>query len=296
MDNTVDIVHVIKEHKGAVYAIDKDDFFIYSGSGDRFVTRWEIQNGQQDKFAIKFEHAVFNLLLFDDSSKIAVGLENGHLHFFDLNERKELKFYVQHQTGIFGLLENKTKKHLYCTDADGNLSVWCTSTLQLLIYLPFVCGKIRRMTLDTSEDTLFLGGQDGFIYVLDTNYFNLLKRFFAHKDGVSSILWKDEKLISGGKDAWIRIWNTPEFRIEHSLPAHNFAIYDLVSWGESSILSASRDKTIKHWSWPSMHILQRIDAKKGGHQHSVNKICVLSEKHFASVSDDKSIRIFKQKG
>jgi WD40 repeat protein len=282
----------IKEHKASVYAISCDGQFLYSGSGDRFVTRWNLEDGTQDKFAIRFEHAVFALSLFDDNNKIAVGLENGHLHFFDLVLRKELKFYVQHPSGIFAITENQHKNHLYTSDADGNLAVWDTKTNELLLFFPFACGKIRSISLNETGDLLYLSGQDGYIYVLETNFFNVLHRFYAHKDGVTAIHLVENKIISGGKDAWLRVWNSENYSLLHSVPAHNFAIYDIKSFGKNLIVTASRDKTVKLWTLDKLEVLQRISAKEDGHTHSVNKVFVINENEFATCSDDKSIKLF----
>ena len=57
------------------------------------------------------------------------------------------------------------------------------------------------------------------------------------------------------------------------------------------IVTASRDKNIKLWN-SSLDILKRIDYKLGGHNHSVNDICIIDESTFVSCSDDKRIIIW----
>ena len=77
------------------------------------------------------------------------------------------------------------------------------------------------------------------------------------------------------------------------IPAHNYAIYSIVSLNnKNTILTSSRDKTIKVWS-SDLTFMQRLDFKDGGHKHSVNKIRKLDEDRFVSVSDDKSIIIWR---
>jgi len=91
----------INGHAASVYAVDGFGQFIYSGSSDKFVARWNLATGIQDKFAIKFEQAIYSLTLVDNQRKLAVGLANGDLHVFDLENRTELKFYQQHTTNIY---------------------------------------------------------------------------------------------------------------------------------------------------------------------------------------------------
>ena len=287
---------VLSGHSGAIYALAFDDEFIYSASADKYVTRWNLVLGTQDKFAIKFSNSPYSICLFDSHSKLAVGLDNGNLHFFDLKNRKELKFYIQHKTGIFSILENSAKKHLYSTDADGNLAIWNTENYDLQLFLPFDCGKIRRMCLDETGSKLFLACQDGYVRILETEYFNQIGEFYAHENGVTSLAFMTEnnQLITGGKDAILRIWNLETIQQIKAIPAHNFVIYDIQFLNSDEFITVSRDKSIKIWSVNNLGVTQKIEFKNGGHIHSVNKIQQLNATIFATCSDDKRIMIWEK--
>lgn len=287
---------VLSGHSGAIYALAFDAEFIYSASADKYVTRWNLELGTQDKFAIKFSNSPYSICLFDLNCKLAVGLDNGDLHFFDLKARKELKFYTQHKSGVFSILENPFKKQLYSTDADGNLSIWNTENYELLLFLPFDCGKIRRMCLDETGSKLFLACQDGYIRILETEYFNQIGEFYAHENGVTSLAFHTESkhLITGGKDAILRIWNLETMQQIKAIPAHNFVIYDIQFINPTEFITVSRDKSIKIWSIEKLIVVQKIEFKNGGHIHSVNKIQQLNATTFATCSDDKRIIIWEK--
>jgi WD40 repeat protein len=287
---------VLSGHSGAIYALAFDDEFIYSASADKYVTRWNLVLGTQDKFAIKFSNSPYSICLFDSHSKLAVGLDNGNIHFFDLKNRKELKFYIQHKTGIFSILENSAKKHLYSTDADGNLAIWNTENYDLQLFLPFDCGKIRRMCLDETGSKLFLACQDGYVRILEIEYFNQIGEFYAHENGVTSLAFitENNQLITGGKDAILRIWNLETMQQIKAIPAHNFVIYDIQFLNSDEFITVSRDKSIKIWSVNNLGVTQKIEFKNGGHIHSVNKIQQLNATTFATCSDDKRIMIWEK--
>ena len=118
-------------HSGQIFSIAFDGSFIYSAAADRFVTRWNVETEKQDKFAIRFEKTPYSIALISNNEKLAVGLENGDLHIFDLVNRIELKFYQQHKKAVFFLKENKSKKQFYSCDADGNVTVWNSDSLKL---------------------------------------------------------------------------------------------------------------------------------------------------------------------
>jgi len=287
---------VLSGHSGAIYSLDFDGKFLYSASADKYVTRWDLVLGTQDKFAIKFSNSPYSICLFDSNSKLAIGLDNGNLHFFDLNDRKELKFYTQHKSGVFSILENPSKQQFYSTDADGNFAVWNAKNYNLELFLPFDCEKIRRMCLDETGTRLFLACQDGYIRILETEYFNQIGEFFAHENGVTSLAFITEsnQLITGGKDAILRIWNLETTQQVKAIPAHNFVIYDIQFLNSAEFITVSRDKSIKIWSLEKLIVLQKIEFKNGGHIHSANKIQQLNATTFATCSDDKRIMLWEK--
>jgi len=55
-------------------------------------------------------------------------------------------------------------------------------------------------------------------------------------------------LLTGGRDAHLNIWQTDSYELIKSIPAHNWAIYDIVFNPDTTLFAtASRDKTIKIW-------------------------------------------------
>lgn len=283
-------------HSAGIYSLAYDGNFLYSGSADHFVTRWNLETGIQDKFSIQFENPVYSICLFNENKFLAVGLPTGDLHIFDLEQKKEIKFFTQHKKALFALTENVRKKQLYVADAEGNLSVWDAISLELLIYLPLDCGKIRRIAVSNQGDYFILTGQDGFIRVFDSEFFNEMATFHAHKDGVTAVMFHPKNvdwILSGGKDALLKCWNWKEGKLLVEIPGHNYVIYDIVSINNGEqFITASRDKTIKVWNTDQLSFLQRLDSKVGGHRHSVNCLVRLDESKFVSGSDDKRVIVW----
>lgn len=285
----------IEGHSGAVYSLQYDGHFLYSASADKYVVRWDSESGVQDKFAIKLPATPYSILLIDNNTKLVAGLSSGDVHVFDLHERKEIKFYKLHKKGVFALAENPIRNQFYIADGEGTLSVWNTQTLELLIRLPFDCGKIRRIIPADNGELIYLCCQDGKVRCIETTFFNLTEEFSAHKDGVGALLELDDNtLITGGKDAYIKWWDKQSKTCFKSIPAHNYMIYDLIRLNESVIVSVSRDKTIKLWDPETFSVIERLNLKKGGHRHSVNCAIRLNETTFATSSDDARVMIWQE--
>jgi len=282
----------ITGHAGAVYACTSSGKFVYSGGADKYAARWLIDQGTQDKFAIKFDHAIYSIELIENNL-FAAGLSDGALHFFDLSSRKEINYFTQHTKAIFSIKYNPHRKHVYVGDADGNLSIWNSETPELIIYMPLGCGKIRSCSVSDKGEHFALACQDGTIRVFETEHFNELKTFNAHKNGATSVLFHPTEsswLVSGGKDALLKLWNWDTEQELNSVVAHTFSVYDIISVKNGGLLvTSSRDKNIKVWNSEDLGFIKRLDAKTGGHQHSVNALSKIDETTFVSCSDDKRI-------
>ena len=283
----------LQGHAGAIYTCTFDGDYLYTGSADKFVTRWNLDAGTQDKFAIRFETPVYSIEIF--KHLLFVGLADGSLHVFDIQKRIELKHFTQHKEAIFSISINELKRQMYVGDALGNLSVWDVDALDLLLYLPLDMGKIRDIQPSADGAFFVLAGQDETIRVFDTDFFNEVSTISAHREGATAVLFdpsNSEQLISGGKDAMLRKWNWKTGTLLLEIPAHNFAVYRLISIG-NHIVSISRDKTVKIWNL-ELNFIKRLDHKEGAHRHSVNDAVRLNDTLFASVGDDKRILLWEQ--
>ena len=100
-------------------------------------------------------------------------------------------------------------------------------------------------------------------------------------------------LYSGGKDALLKVFNLSLNHTNKIIPAHNYAIYDIIQLNKSIILSCSRDKTIKVWDKKNMSVISRLDHNSNGHKHSVNNIIKYKNDMFFSCSDDGTIILWK---
>jgi WD40 repeat protein len=282
-------------HNAAVYSLAFDGNFLYSGSADGFVARWDLTSGGQDKFAIKADASVYSVSITKGGKWLLMGLSTGAIHVVDIQERKEIKFIKQHPTSVFYIVENASQNQVYSCDASGNLAVWDAGNFDLLLFIPLACGKIRRVLVSPGGESIVICCQDGNIRILDTTFFNERDCFYAHNSGVNcGVFINSNVLATGGKDAMFRLWNLEKNELLTEIPAHNFAVYDLVHMkGLNKVISCSRDKTIKVWNADDISIDKRIDRKFGGHFHSVNAICLMDENRFATCSDDKRIVIWK---
>lgn len=275
----------IREHNGAVYSIDGTSFFVFTSAADKFVVKWNIQEAQQEKFAIKMDHTSYKLVLHDQ--KLFIGSNKGELYVIDTVNRVVEQQRKITDTAIYSLILKD--ELIIIGTADGTIHFLEKDSLQENKQLSFSCGKIRDLIFLNSQ-MLALACQDGFIRIINTETFELEHRFFAHEKGVNKLLQIDHKLFSAGKDAHLKVWDWQSEELLSSWPLHYEAIYDMKQIGDK-LITASRDKSIKIWELDDSQIrlLQKITAKEKGHSHSVNALYIIDEFNFCSVGDDRRI-------
>jgi WD40 repeat protein len=92
----------------------------------------------------------------------------------------------------------------------------------------------------------------------------------------------------------LNIWQTDNYELIKSIPAHNWAIYDIVFNPDTTLFAtASRDKTIKIWDAKTYQLLHRITKENNeAHTHSVNKLLWSTYNNYlVSVGDDRVVMV-----
>ncbi|GAB4376393.1 MAG: hypothetical protein Kow0075_03460 [Salibacteraceae bacterium] len=288
------ILHqTIKGHSGAIYALATDEpkQLIYTGGADKVVACWDAATGHQVPPTIRTERSIYSLALLNNT--MVVGTSTGSMHVIDLEHRAELKHFTFHTGGVFNLLPNGDKSLLLASAADGKITLWNTNTWELVAVMDPAGGKVRRTLFNDGDHTILAGCADGSVAVYDAESFATKFRFKAHADAVTALaLTPDGMLLTGSKDAHLKLWELkPNASGLMSVPAHNFAIYDIAIIDNDHFATASRDKTIKIWSRDDMKVIQRIDRLSGGHIHSVNRLMWCPQwAKLVSASDDRSAK------
>ena len=272
---------VFRGHGAPVYAVAADEQFIYSGAGDRFVTRWNVQTGLQDGFAIKLEQAPYCMLLAD--GVLYIGTANGTLAAISILDKQLLWEYNFSGKALFSLL--KTDQGIVFGDEAGNLCLVSTSGKKLFAF-PLGEGKIKALSATSTH--IYAGCASGWVLEFDRTNFNETNRWKLHDSQVNAIAFQDDQLISVGRDGHLVICDLSTKTVAKRIPAHYQSIYSILQVKDQWI-TCSMDKTIKVWNRDLETVVQKITVKEGGHSRSVNALCAFQNAEFVSCSDDKTL-------
>lgn len=282
---------VLNGHAGPVYAAAWDGHFLYSSSGDKYVTRWDISSSLQDtSFTVKLEHAAYVIEAKQDCCFI--GCTDGTLLAIDTRQKSILWEHNFFGNAWFSLLLDTDQNWLIAGDSEGNLLVLEPASGKRILHLPLAAGKIRAIVRKDSR--CFVSTQLIGVLVFSCDTWNEIASWEPNELG-SNALCIDEvtgNIMTAGRDAHVVVSNAA-FEILKRIPAHYQAIYKLIAIG-NQFVTASLDKTIKVWNSDFSKVEQRIEFKEGGHNRSVNGVVRIDAQTFASYGDDKKLVIWQK--
>jgi WD40 repeat protein len=301
----IDVAHIatLKGHSGCVYAMDKgfSENTVFTGGSDRFIALWNLETLQAEKFSAALPAPIYTICHIPEKNILLAGTTTGSIHILDLDKKEEIKILQHHRAPVFDIQYSLKTNCFYTAGGDGNFAVCSLDTLSLLKMKKLSYDKVRSITFNdvTSEIAVALG--DSNVLIFDLLTLEYKKDFIAHElaekiVGANVVRYSPDGkfLLTGGRDAHLKIWKVGDYELVKSIPAHNWAIYDIVFNPDATLFAtASRDKTVKIWDAKTYQILKRITKENfEAHTHSVNKL-IWSTYHnyLVSVGDDKMVMI-----
>lgn len=288
-------VKILQGHEGAVYQIvfDRESNKLFSVGGDGWLVEWSVHESSDGVLLARVPDQVFSLTVTSDF--FLLGTFQGNFYVLDRKSKTILLQEKAHQHGIFSIHADTDRFHTF--GGDGRVVVWDANTLDKVRDLSLSSKSLRTYAINTERAEMAVGSSDGCIYILSYPEFHLKRELEgAHDPSVFTLKYLDGRLLSGGRDALMKVWEIiPEYRLAETINAHWFAMYDIVCTPEH-LVTSSRDKSIRWWNRES---LQPVTSVKWGevdhaHVHSVNTLAYDDKTGVIfSGSDDRTIRMWK---
>ena len=295
----VNKLHTLTGHNDCIYAIKEgaDPRYFYTGAGDGMVVEWDLDNPKDGTLLARLPHSVYALEVDPKRNTLIVGHNYEGIHVIDLIEKKESWSLKLGTAAIFDL--KIFGDELYVATGDGVLFVVDLESRAIKKHIKLSTKSIRVLAIAPSKKLLALGFSDHSIQILDLAQGAApIARLEGHSNSVFALDFSpgEEVLVSGGRDACLKFWNTNSYFLEENIVAHLYAI-NYLSFREDGkyLVTCSMDKSLKIWDSTSRNLLKVIDkARNAGHGTSINKVFWSTYSGvIVSVSDDRTIAIWQ---
>lgn len=287
-------------HQGAIYTLHQmeNTTSFLSGGSDGWLVKWSLDNPALGVNLATIPGQILSICYIPAVNVCVVGDLNGVVYWLDLDNPQIIpKAFAHHKKGVFSITH--LGDHLFTAGGDGFFTKWSISQQTPLESVRLSLKAIRSVAYNKEEDEFALGCSDGAIYFLDRPSFAIKTSWTScHLPSVFSLVFHPDKerIISGGRDALLKVWHRKNGELIHVVPAHRFTINHLTLTANGHLLfTASRDKSIRVWDALHFKLLLSINGPTSeGHQNSVNRLLWFdTQQSLISASDDRQIGHWK---
>lgn len=295
----VNKLQTLTGHNDCIYALCEgpDPRYFYTGAGDGMVVEWDQDHPKDGKLIARLPHSVYALATDPVRNLLFIGHNFEGIHVIDLTESKEIWSLKLTDKAIFDI--KIYGNEAFVGTGDGVLVVVDINLKTIKKHIKLSSKSIRVMTIAQDKKHLAIGLSDHTVKILDlSNDFQPVVNLTDHTNSVFALSYSPDEsiLVSAGRDARLKFWETDNYTLQENIVAHMYAInYLYFNENGNLLVTCSMDKSIKIWDTTEKKLLKVIDkARNAGHGTSINKV-IWSGYHgnVISVSDDRTISIWQ---
>ncbi|HEX6719582.1 MAG TPA: caspase family protein [Pyrinomonadaceae bacterium] len=264
-----------------------------STDGGRDLHLRDAANGKVER-VLQTQSTAINAVAFSrDGRWFASAAGDSAIRLWQVATGTELPRLIGHAGYATTIAFSPDSRLLASGGTSGEIKIWDVSSNQLAFNLPSQAQSINRVAFSPDSKFLAAAGMDQRVQIwdLDTKQSRVLT---GHTDEITSLVFlAGGKLVSGGRDTTIRLWDVKTGETIASLDNIGAEVNALAVSADSSILAAANaDNTIRLWQLPNPAPIKTLT----GHTAEVWTVAFSPDnKLLASGSSDHNVMLWDLK-
>ncbi len=251
-------------------AATPDAKFLCAGYEDGTIRLWTVSDGRLFATLEGHSSTVGALVATADGRLVSASSDNS-VRFWSIDSRRSLGVLSGHHTrAVTRLAANQTV--VVSGSDDGTIKVWSISDMAPLLSFDAHRGGVRALALSERGDAILSAGDDGTLKISSLAD-GTLRNELRPTSPISAIIATSNRLVSGGRDGVIALWDAEPDRFSaylrdpalsgssasNKLKAHRGAITRLaISPNGDQVYSGAREAVSKVWGLPGGVLLSRL--------------------------------------
>lgn len=280
-------------------AVDPDNQFFVSGSGDRTIKLWDLASGQLKLTLTGHISAVRGVEVSPRHPYLFSCGEDKMVKCWDLETNKVIRHYHGHLSGVYSLSLHPTLDVLCTGGRDGVVRVWDMRTRTNIHVLGGHKGTIASVKCQESDPQVISGSMDSTIRLWDLAAGKTQTVLTHHKKSVRSLATHPtEFTFASSSTQSIKQWMCPRGDFMLNFQPVN-SIVNTLSVNEDNVLFAGSDNgDVSFYDWKTGHCFQNTQsiAQPGSLAAEAGVMCSTFDRtglRLITGESDKSIKIWR---
>jgi WD40 repeat protein len=219
---------------------------------------------------IEESSAINAIAISPDGKYIVVGLRNGNIHLWDIEQSQQVRTFEGHLDRITGIVFSNDGRWIVSGSWDDTARLWDVQTGETLRVFSGHTDNVLSVALSPHNDILTTTSNDNTLRLWNIQTGELVHILEEHTAPVHTSAFSHDNrlLLSGGDDNTLYLWDISNGKLIRTFLGHSDRITAVAFHPTlaNRMLSASRDGTLRLWDIATGDLVRIFE----GHQDRIN--------------------------
>jgi dipeptidyl aminopeptidase/acylaminoacyl peptidase len=291
----VSCLHLNEGHKREVnsVAFSPDGSLLASGSGDRTVRLWRVEDGELLHALVGHANHVYSVAFSPDGSLLASGSGDRTVRLWRVEDRDFVYAFANTRfPPVYSVAFSPDGRLLATGSRTNTVWLWQVENGELLRAIEGHKREVNSVAFSPDGSLLASGSGDRTVRLWRVEDGELLRSFEGHADSVDDVAFSPsgQLLATGSRDNTVRLWQVKDGNLLLILEGIPSWAHAVAFSPDGTLLAAGIwSRMIRLWRVEDGKLLHELE----GHTNQVNSVAFSPDgKLLASGSSDKTVRLW----